>query len=35
MAQATDVQRKINAMAMILLVIVWGFSVWSDRRAMW
>jgi hypothetical protein len=29
MPQATDVQMKINTMAMILLVIVWGFSDWS------
>jgi hypothetical protein len=35
MAHATDVQTKMNAIAMILLVMVWGFSGWSVRRAMW
>jgi len=31
MAQATEVHTKINAMAMILLVIVWGFSAGRER----
>jgi hypothetical protein len=35
MPQAADVQIKMNTIALILLVIVWRFSGWSERRAMW